>query len=62
MFQYWVVNCVYCFDTCVSKEHHNFRTEEEANKYYESHKKKLPKYFSLDKPRKITIRFEKEAE
>lgn len=59
MFKYWVVE-VYCFDPRVSTEYHNFRTEEEANKYYEDNKEKLPSYFRVSKPKKITIRFEKE--
>lgn len=62
MFEYWVVEKVYCFDTCVSVDaRYNFRTEEEANKYYEDHKKKLSAYFSLHKPKKVTIKFKKES-
>ena len=32
--EYWVVESGTCFDTCVSKEYHNFETEQEAWKWY----------------------------
>jgi hypothetical protein len=60
MFKYWIVEEVYCFDTCISKKNHNFRTKKEAYEYYKENKDKLSMYFSLEEPREAVIEFENE--
>ena len=63
MFKYWVVEEVYCFDTCVSKKYLNFRTKEDAYKYYTSNRDKFDGFYnSLYEPKEVVIKFEEDKE
>ncbi len=62
MFKYWVVEKVHCFDTSVSKKNLNFRTKEDAYKYYTSNKDKNDFYNYINEPKEVTIYFEEEEE
>ena len=58
-FKYWVVEQVYCFDTCVcTQATYNFTTKEKALEYYNNNVNKQSGDLSLHYPEEKKIEFE----